>query len=563
MAKKRMLAVVSSTTLLVAMGVAGCGTATTSNSSTAPSSTTTAAAGMGTAPLVIGAQDGSPGYTENFNPFSPNALEGEFFMYEPLYEVDGLTGAKTPWLATSYQWVGTKKLEFTIRQGVKWSNGKPFTAKDVVFTFDLLKKYPALDSNGIWSYVSSVSSKGNVVTFDFSQPNVPGWQYIAEQLIVYPGQFKNVNPVTFTDDNPIVTGPYVVDTFNPSQYTLKLNPLYWQKNLVKVPEITEIALSGNQTADLQMSEGKFDQAVLFEPGIQKVYVDKNPADYHYWFPLASPTALYFNLSEAPFNNVKFRQAMAYAINKEVIYKKGEYGYEPPASQSLLPPSLDSKWLDPTLAQKYQYNYSPKKALSLLESIGYHMQNGKLIGPNGKQLSFTLECPTGWTDYIQDMQIIQSELAKIGIKVNTETPSQSTDYNDVETGHFQAALVYGWSESNPYYIYDYLMSSSESAPIGKVAAFNANSERFNDPKANQLLTELAQTTSSSKQHKIVDQLEKIAFTQVPIVGLVSGAGWNEYQTNHYVGWPTASNPYASPGLTSTNALLEIIHLRPVK
>ncbi len=525
--------------------------------------TVSAANGMGKRALVVGDQDGSPGYTENFNPFSVNALNGIMFMYEPMYEVDGITGKQIPWLATAYKWVNNTTLQFTMRQGVKWSNGKPFTAQDVVFTFNLLKKYKAADVNGIWTFLKSVSSSGNVVTFNFSRPNVPGWQYIAQQQIVYPPQFQHVNPVTFTDTHPVVTGPYVVGSFNPSQYTLRMNPLYWQRNLIKVPAVTEIALSSNQTSDLQMSQGKFDEAILFEPGIQKAYVDKNPKAYHYWFPLSSPTALSFNLTKAPFNNVKFRQAMAYAINKQAIYKQGEYGYEPPANQSLLPPELNKKWLNPSLAKKYAYNYNPKKALSLLESIGYHKKNGQLVGANGKQVSFTLECPTGWTDYIQDMAIIQGDLAKLGIKVITETPSVATDYNDVETGHYQAAMVYGWTESNPYYVYDYIMSSSASAPVGQATTFNANSERFNNPAANKLIAELAATTNVAKQHQIVTQLEKISFTQVPIVALVSGAAWNEYQTNHYVGWPTAKNPYANPQLSTINALLVITHLRPVK
>jgi peptide/nickel transport system substrate-binding protein len=530
---------------------------------TTSAKTATSSDAMGTYPLVLGEQDGSPGYTENFNPLSVNALEGWEFMYEPLYAVDTLTGKKTPWLATSYKWANNKSLQFTIRRGVKWSNGKPFTAQDVVFTFDLLKKDKALDVNGVWDYLDSVSASGNVVTFDFSTVNVPGWQYIATQPIVYPPQFENVNAVTFTDPNPIVTGPYVLESFNSSQYTLKVNPLYWQRSKIKVPEITEVALSSNETSDLQLSEGKFDAAVLFEPGIQDVYVDKNPKDYHYWFPLSSPVNLSFNLTEKPFNNVKFRQAMAYAINKEAIYKKGEYGYEPPANQSLLPPTLESSWLDQGLAKEYAYKYSPAKALKLLASIGYHLKNGKLIGPSGQQLSFTLQVPTGWTDYIQDSQIIQQELGQIGIKVNTETPSVSTDYNDVETGHYQAALVYGWTESDPYYVYDYLMSSSESAPVGQVATFNANSERFDDPKANQLIEELAKTSNVATQHQIVDELQQISFSQVPVVSLVSAASWFEYQTNHYVGWPGPKDPYADPSATYPDSLLLVTHLRPAK
>ncbi len=530
------------------MGVVGATTAKPANA-------------MGKYPLVLGDQDGSPGFTQNFNPFSPNSDEGLGFMYEPLYLVNSLTGKQTPWLATGYKWVGNKEAQFTIRSGVKWSNGQPFTAQDVVFTFNLLKKYPAVDLTGIWSFISSVSASGNVVTFKFSTPNVPGLQDILNQEIVYPPQFKNVNPATFTDANPIVTGPYVLDTFNTTQYTLKVNPLYWQRNLIKVPEITEVAVNG-EASILQMAEGKFDEAILFTPNIQKVYASKNPKYYHYWFPLASPVSLMFNLTEKPFNNVKFRQAMAYAINKEDIYKDGEYGYEPPANQSLLPPTLDKSWLDQSLAKKYAYAYSPSKAMALLESIGYHKKNNELIGPNGKQLSFTLQVPTGWTDYISDTQIIQQELGTLGIKVTTETPSVATDYSDVETGHFQATIQLGWEESDPYFIYDYQLTTAESAPIGKVSSMAANNERFDDPTVNKLVQELAATPNVAKQHQLVDQIQQITFTQVPIVALVSGAAWNEYQTNHYVGWPTPGDLYANPELGSTNDLAVITHLRPV-
>jgi peptide/nickel transport system substrate-binding protein len=515
-----------------------------------------------TPPLVIGSDYGSPTFTDSFNPFSPTARQGWIDIFEPLMVIDTLTGKVSPWLARGYHWVNPTQLVFTIRSGVKWNDGRPFSAQDVVFTFNLLHRYPALDTNGIWTVLSKVFARGNQVYFDFTKPDVPEFTLIAQTPIVPAFQWSTVgNPVKFTDTSPVGTGPFMVGTFQPSEYTLKPNPYYWQKNLVKVSGIDYPAMSGAQTDDLLLSEGKFDQAVLFEPGIQKVYVDKNPKYYHYWFPLSSPVALSFNLTEAPFNNVKFRQAMDYAINKEKIYIKGEYGYEPPANQSLLPPSLDKSWLDQSVAKKYAYNYSPSKAQALLASIGYHKKNGKLIGPNGKQLSFTLECPTGWTDWIQDMSIIQTELGQLGIKVNIETPSVATDYNDVETGHYQAALVYGWTESNPYFVYDYIMSSSESAPVGQAATFNANTERFNDPQANTLISELAATTNVAKQHQIVDQLEQISFSQVPIVGLVSGASWNEYQTNHFVGWPTLQHPYADPSQSYPDDLMILTHLRP--
>ena len=89
-----------------------------------------------------------------FSPFN-SAVEGETvgFVYEPLVFVDSLeSGKTTPWLASSFAWSDANKvLTFTIRKGVKWSDGKPMTAADVVFTFNLLKKNPALDLTAVWA----------------------------------------------------------------------------------------------------------------------------------------------------------------------------------------------------------------------------------------------------------------------------------------------------------------------------------------------------------------------------------------------------------------------------
>src|ERR1700722_7579045 len=85
----------------------------------------------------------------------------------PLEEREG-----PPMRACSYSWgAGDKSLTFTIRSGVKFSNGTPLTANDVAYTFNLLKKYPALDLPGVWSVLSSVTATGaDTVTMDFSAP---------------------------------------------------------------------------------------------------------------------------------------------------------------------------------------------------------------------------------------------------------------------------------------------------------------------------------------------------------------------------------------------------------
>src|SRR5215470_9448071 len=95
-----------------------------------------------------------------FNPYNGHPNAGVLgLVYETLYFVNVNGGAFTPMLASSYQWNSDNtQLTFTIQQNVKWNDGTPFSAKDVEFTFNEMKQYPAADTNGVWSYLSSVTA---------------------------------------------------------------------------------------------------------------------------------------------------------------------------------------------------------------------------------------------------------------------------------------------------------------------------------------------------------------------------------------------------------------------
>ena len=130
-------------------GVAGCSAGSSSSSSSGSTSTNTSTSST----LTISNENGAL-WTCGFNPLNPSDnLLSVGFIYEPLVYVNPLQGGKTtPMLASSYAWgAGNKSLTFTIRQGVKWSDGTPMTAADVAYTFNLIKKYPALDLTGVWS----------------------------------------------------------------------------------------------------------------------------------------------------------------------------------------------------------------------------------------------------------------------------------------------------------------------------------------------------------------------------------------------------------------------------
>src|SRR5713226_5580472 len=144
-------------------------------------------------------------WTCGFNPFlGADQLLSFGFVYEPLVYVNPLQNGKTtPMLATSWSWgTGNKTLTFTIRKGVKFSDGTPMTPADVVYTFNLLKANKTLDINSVWSVLSSVTQQGsNQVVMTFKAPAVTYFYFIADQVGIVSQKVwsKVTNPVTYPD----------------------------------------------------------------------------------------------------------------------------------------------------------------------------------------------------------------------------------------------------------------------------------------------------------------------------------------------------------------------------
>src|SRR3984957_18331879 len=196
---------------------AGCsaGAGSSSSSSSASGVKTTSSV------LTISNENGAL-WTCGFNPLNASdTLLSVGFMYEPLVYINPLQDGKTtPMLASSWKWgAGNKSLTFTIRPGVKFSDGTPLTAADVAYTFNLEKKVPALDLTGVWSVLSSVTAtNSSTVTMDFSTVAVPYFYYIADQTPILPEHIwsKIANPATDPISDPVRTAPYLMSKCSPA-----------------------------------------------------------------------------------------------------------------------------------------------------------------------------------------------------------------------------------------------------------------------------------------------------------------------------------------------------------
>jgi ABC-type transport system substrate-binding protein len=552
---------------ILSMGIAACG----SSGSNSNSSTPTVKQGK---TLVIESTPLSP-MTDTFNPFSLTStgyLTNSVSLYnEPLYIWNTLnpTQAPIPFLASGPpSWSnGGKTLTLPIRSGVKWNDGKAFSASDVAFTFNMLSKNPKLNTNGAPITTSATASSPTSVSLTFAAPQFANMFSIGQVYIVPQHVWQSVSdPATFADPSPVGTGPYMLDKFSPQGYTLKANPNYWQKSKVHVPEIDFPSYNTNANLVPPIANGQIDWAGNYVAGIQTNYLSKSP-DNHTWlsqepfFSDNNVVGLWLNVTKAPLNDVAVRRAISAAINRQQLSSQAETGYEPVATSSsgLMLPAHNS-FLDPSLANDLPPTGDAAKAASILKADGWTKVGGKWT-KNGKKLSFSIEDPVPYTDYYTGAQLIVRQLNALGFDAKVNGIGNPTVWaGDVANGIFDATIHWSNQGPNPYFFYSNWLDKSLSAPVGKPAAGDYG--RFSSPQAQAALAQFASSGDSTAQAQAITKLENVMSSQVPVVPLMYGGAWSEYSTRNYTGWPSASNPYMVPVPNIPYLEYTVLQLKPV-
>jgi len=487
----------------------------------------------------------------DFNPFN-GSVNGQSFgiLYEPLFYDNLLNDTRKPWLASGYSWSTDRKtLTFTIRPGVKWSDGQAFSAADVVFTFNLLKQHPELDLQSDWLVLSSVTQEGaDKVVMTFNQPAMPSFYQIASQTAIVPQHIWSTysNPATQVVKGPIGTGPFTMSKCTDQNIKFSRNPSYWQKGLPYLETVNYPAFVDNDQANLFLAAGQAQWGGQFIPNIDTNFVAKDPTHNKYWFPPIDNVNIWFNVQRSPLNNKLVRQAFAYAIDRGSVSKKGEYGYEPAGNQTgVLSPTFDS-WIDQGQAAKYGYKFDLAKAASLLQQAGYMKgSDGIYQDSSGKKLSFSIINIAGYTDWVASVQVIQDNLKQAGIDLKAQNLDSSAYFARLFTGNFD--LAYGSVNTapgpTPYYELRNTLHSANMAALGAIATGDYG--RYSNPAADALFDQFAATADPATQHELIKQVEAIMLEDVPVIPVTEGVAWSEYSTKDFAGWPTPQDPYAAP------------------
>lgn len=521
--------------------------------------------GAGSASLTIAKPDGAI-TTESNNPFVGDSAASKYGYAKVVFETLALvnqTGDRgtTPWLAESLEWNDDyTQLTVVPRADVTWSDGEPFTADDIVFSFETAS-IPALDTAGLKYEGAEVDGDKVVLSFGDSK-------YVNQARVLHvPIVPKHIwekfeDPATdpVKGDDLVGTGPYAMANWSTESVTLDARDDYWGGDLA-VPELHYVSYGDNTALTTALANGDADWAQAFIPQIEEQFLS---ADSEHNKFLASPTTgsatLFMNLQQKPFDDPAFRQALAWVIDRDAYVDIAREGASEPVWSVTGLSSILEDEIQPEF-EGVDYKVDAEKARDLLETAGYTWKDDALIDPDGTPVSFTLSVPSGWSDWNTAQELIAEDVKdSIGAEVKIDMPDWGGWADPRDNGTFSAIIHWLEDSGTAYGLYTSTMDPRWISPEGK-AGFNFG--RFDDPEATAALNTYANASSDEERTTAIDTLQTIFSEQVPAIPLGAHPLLGEFNTRNYVGWPSEDDTYASADPTQPNIVQILTKLKPAE
>lgn len=398
-------------------------------------------------------------------------------VYDKLLAPSPYVDDPRPWLATAVREIDPSTWEVDLRDGVRWHDGEPFTAGDVVFTFEFFKAAPT----GRWTH--HVSDTPNIETIEAIDDRTVRFGCadpcplldrvtLADLPIIPEHRWSQVAPeaVKEVTDLPVGTGPYrLVDYSTASGYRFEANPDYFAGEPL-VNTLVMPVIENPSAIFTALRSGQIDATSRTVP---PELVDQLARSGDIGALTTSPfqfPELRLNFRRVPFDRPEFRRALSRAVDRDELLATAFLNEGRPAVSGY--PHPDSPWTNPDLSTPFE----PDQARALLDELGYRDTDGDGVreGPQGP-LRYTIFAPGGEPVLVRAAQLVAEQLTEVGIGATTESldagsvaeKSESRDY-DLIVGSISAHGVadptqfimshrsgYLWEKGLPYPEYDVL------------------------------------------------------------------------------------------------------------
>ncbi|GLY06896.1 peptide ABC transporter substrate-binding protein [Actinoplanes sp. NBRC 101535] len=499
--------------------------------------------------------NGSTGtIVENWNPFSPTFLQPtNGLIYEPLYYYNFAAPAEpAPMLATAHSWSPDgKQLTITTREGVTWSDGTAFSAKDVAFTFDLIRKTPSINASGLKITSSEATDdKTAVITF-------PETSYANEAAIVANTPIiaehiwgKVDDPAKTINQNPVGTGPYKLKTFSAQSYVMEKNASYWQPDKPQIQNVRYIALATADAASAALIAGQVDWMSAFLPGLEQLLAGQKNLTYVNTPALTTSIFTCANKDlgcSGPQTDVAVRQAIYHALNRDQLNKLAGGGFAGTASPTMLPPERDAKWIGDQANATIPGAADVAKANQLLDTAGWAKGADGIRAKGGERLSLTIQTVTGWSDYISLNDAMTQQLKEVGIELKPSQLSWNEWNNNQVQGKYQLSLdsIGLGASTNPYATYSLKYVTKATAKVGEAAGTSGNYSRYSNPVVDKAVEAAAGTNDEAAQKAQYTIIQQEIVRDLPYIPIYVNSMLTEFSTANATGWPTNENKYALP------------------
>ncbi|WP_029115190.1 ABC transporter substrate-binding protein [Mycobacterium sp. URHB0044] len=428
--------------------------------------------------------------------FSFEVLENVFdTLVEPDQDLQMRPALAKAWSVSPDQLTWT----FQLRDGVTFQDGSPFTADDVVYSYRRIIDEKLTNADKFSAVTDVSASNDDTVLIRVKQPtpnlltNLGGFKGMA---IV---QRKNVESGQIAT-HPVGTGPFAfASQKSGDSITLKANPNYWG-GAPKAPGVTfrfisepSTALSALQAGEIDWTDSVPTQRVAQLKNDDSIRLAVTPSN-DYWY-------LALNEARDPWKDVRVRQAIAYAIDRDAIVQATSYGTAV-ANQLAIPEG------NPWYAPYDEYDYDIEKAKTLLRDAGASPQNLDML--------VTTEYP----QTVTAAQVIADNLKPLGITVNIRTVDMATWLDEQNSGHFDM-LMMGWlgniDPDDFYYAQHHTDGSS-------------NAQKFSNPDVDRLLDAGRMETNPQVRKEDYAKAAAIIADQVSYIYLYNPSVIQAWSTN---------------------------------